>query len=115
MQIPNEAILAKILANLKKPWQKGKKLTFHEQFVCSQDRSCLGCALVFASEAKIETEAKISFRLEAKKRHDFTCFTLKVPKHEIFDRSDFPDFYTIKSLRMGDFGVKIKKNVLKNI
>jgi hypothetical protein len=36
--------------------------------------------------------------------------TLKVPKHEIFDRSDFPDFYTIKYLRVGDFGVKIKKN-----
>jgi hypothetical protein len=32
---------------------------------------------------------------------------LKVPKREIFDRSDFPDFYTIKSLRKGDFGVKI--------
>jgi hypothetical protein len=39
---------------------------------------------------------------------------LKVPKREIFDRSDFPDFYTIKSLRVGDFGVKIKKN-LQNI
>jgi hypothetical protein len=36
-------------------------------------------------------------------------FALKVPKREIFDRSDFPDFYTIKSLRVGDFGVKIKK------
>ncbi len=35
---------------------------------------------------------------------------LKVPKREIFDRSDFPEFYTIKSLRVGDFGVKIKKN-----
>jgi hypothetical protein len=34
---------------------------------------------------------------------------LKVPKREIFDRSDYPDFYTIKSLRVGDFGVKIKK------
>jgi hypothetical protein len=34
---------------------------------------------------------------------------LKVPKREIFDRSDFPDFYTMKSLRVGDFGVKIKK------
>ncbi len=34
---------------------------------------------------------------------------LKVPKREIFDRSDFPDFYTIKSLRVGDFGVKTKK------
>ncbi len=32
---------------------------------------------------------------------------LKVPKREIFDRSDFPDFYTIKSLRVGDFRVKI--------
>ncbi len=32
---------------------------------------------------------------------------LKVPKREIFDRSDFPDFYTIKSLRVVDFGVKI--------
>jgi hypothetical protein len=35
-----------------------------------------------------------------------------VPKREIFYRSDFPDFYTIKSLRVGDFGVKIK-NFLK--
>jgi hypothetical protein len=34
-----------------------------------------------------------------------------VPKREIFDRSDFPDFYTIRSLRVGDFGVKIKKNL----
>ncbi len=34
---------------------------------------------------------------------------LKVPNREIFHRSDFPDFYTIKSLRVGDFGVKIKK------
>ncbi len=40
--------------------------------------------------------------------------TLKVPKREIFDRLDFPDFYIIKSLRVGDFGVKIKK-ILKNI
>jgi hypothetical protein len=40
--------------------------------------------------------------------------TLKVPKREIFDRSDFPDFYTMKSLRVGDFGVKIKK-YFKNI
>jgi hypothetical protein len=40
--------------------------------------------------------------------------SLKVPKSKIFDRSDFPDFYTIKSLRVGDFGVKIKR-ILKNI
>ncbi len=32
---------------------------------------------------------------------------LKVPKCEIFDRSDFNDFYTITSLREGDCGVKI--------
>jgi hypothetical protein len=38
---------------------------------------------------------------------------LKVPKCEIFDRSDFPAFYTIKSLRVGDFGVEIKKFVKK--
>ena len=35
--------------------------------------------------------------------------SLKVPKCEIFDRSDFDDFYTITSLCEGDFGVKIKK------
>ncbi len=39
---------------------------------------------------------------------------LKVPNCEIFDRSDFPDFYTIKSLRVGDFRVKIK-NLFQNI
>ncbi len=44
----------------------------------------------------------------------FSWESLKVPKREIFDRSDFPDFYTMKSLRVGDFGVKIKKN-FKNI
>ncbi len=32
-----------------------------------------------------------------------------MPKREIFDDTDFPDFYTMKSLRVGDFGVKIKK------
>ncbi len=35
-----------------------------------------------------------------------------MPKCEIFDRLDFSDFYTIESLRVGDFGVKIK-NLLK--
>jgi hypothetical protein len=34
--------------------------------------------------------------------------SLKVPKCEIVDRSDFHDFYPIKSLWEGDFGVKIK-------
>ncbi len=45
---------------------------------------------------------------------DFIMANLKVPKREIFDSSDFPDFYTIESLRVGDFVVKIKKN-FKNI
>ncbi len=42
-------------------------------------------------------------------------FLLKVPKCEIFDRSDFHDFYTIRSLWEGDFGVKIKwfKKILR--
>jgi hypothetical protein len=39
---------------------------------------------------------------------------LKVPKCEIFDRSDFHDFYPIKSLWEGDFGVKTK-SLKKNI
>jgi hypothetical protein len=47
-------------------------------------------------------------------QHIYRKYWLKVPKREIFDRSDFPDFYTIKSLRVGDLGVKIKR-VLKNI
>ncbi len=42
---------------------------------------------------------------------DVPNMLLKVPKREIFDRWDFPDFYTIKSLRVGDFGVKVKKNL----
>ncbi len=32
---------------------------------------------------------------------------LKVPKCEILDRSDFHDFYSIKSLWVSDFGAKI--------
>ncbi len=53
--------------------------------------------------AVLYTGAQINFG-------DLTPY-LKVPKREIFDRSDFPDFYTIKSLRVGDFGVKIIKNL----
>ncbi len=40
-------------------------------------------------------------------------YSLKVPKRETFDRWDFPDFYIIKSLCVGNFGVKI--NFLKII
>ncbi len=32
---------------------------------------------------------------------------LKVPKCEIFDRSDFHDFYSIKPFWIGDFEAKI--------
>jgi hypothetical protein len=32
---------------------------------------------------------------------------LKVPKCEIIDRSDFPDFYTIKSSWVSDLVIKI--------
>jgi hypothetical protein len=37
-----------------------------------QDEAVVGCALTFASEAKFEIEAKNSFRLEAKKKPNFT-------------------------------------------
>jgi hypothetical protein len=37
----------------------------------------------------------------------YTQVRLKVPKREIFDRSDFPDFYTIKSSWVGDLLVNI--------
>jgi hypothetical protein len=36
-----------------------------------------------------------------------SAIALKVPKREIFDRSDFPNFYTIKSSWVGDLLVKI--------
>ncbi len=45
---------------------------------------------------------------------DFDLNILKVPKREIFDRSDFPDFYIIKSLCGGDFGAKIKNFFTNN-
>ncbi len=38
----------------------------------------------------------------------FILFPLKVPKCEIFDRSDFQDFYTIKPMWIGDFGAEIQ-------
>jgi hypothetical protein len=39
--------------------------------------------------------------------HLYRAQRLKVPKREIFDRSDSPDFYTIKSSWVGDLLVKI--------
>ncbi len=38
-----------------------------------------------------------------------------MPKGEIFDRSDFPDFYTIKSSWVGDLVVKILKGLSHEI
>jgi hypothetical protein len=38
----------------------------------------------------------------------FLSLLLKVPKFEIFDLSDFHDFYNLKSPQVGDFGVKNK-------
>jgi hypothetical protein len=61
------------------------------------------CTVVF-----VRTKHKNILLLTIKKKK-MEITTLKVPKREIFNRLDFPDFYTIKSLRVGDFGVKIKK------
>jgi hypothetical protein len=48
----------------------------------------------------------VSFILMGTVKH--TCSgMLKVPKCEIFDRSDFHDFYTIKPFWVVDFGAKI--------
>jgi hypothetical protein len=44
-------------------------------------------------------------RLQFKFAPAWSNQNLKVPKCEIFHRSDFHDFYNIKSLREGDFGV----------
>ncbi len=44
---------------------------------------------------------------KCKRRLAYNVSGLKVPKREIFDRSDFPDFYTIKSSWVGDLLVKI--------
>jgi hypothetical protein len=68
-------------------------------------RTCLEASQCLARAASTDDSPRVVARVRC---------ALKVPKREIFDRSDFPDFYTMKSLRVGDFGVKIKKN-LKNI
>ncbi len=69
-------------------------------------------------EMELLSIGKISWKVLPRtcfdRNNNYSRCVLKVPKCEIFDRSDFPDFYTIKSLRVGDFGVKIKKN-FKNI
>jgi hypothetical protein len=52
---------------LKKRMGGGVRRVKHSNMCQLQKGWGLGCALTFASEAKIEIEAKISFRLEAKK------------------------------------------------
>jgi hypothetical protein len=59
-------------------------------------------------EAIRSPESTVYHALQSMKLFSLSIF-LKVPKCEIFDRSDFSDFYTKKSRREGDFGVKIKK------
>ncbi len=58
--------------------QNGRQVHCLEETLAQE----LGCALTFASEAKFEIEAKISFRLEAKKSlisHDsLRCETPKI-------------------------------------
>jgi hypothetical protein len=67
-----------------------------------------------AKNAKITVQYSHSYELTPSRQNKKSpsvlihgAAALKVPKREIFDRSDFPDFYTIKSLREGDCGVKI--------
>jgi len=58
--------------------------------------------------------SSLYFSLSSYCQFGFLVPYLKVPKREIFDHSDFHDFYAIKSLTVSGFGVKIKI-CLKNI
>jgi hypothetical protein len=55
------------------------------------------------SSLRITSRGNIATRTENAKFY----WHLKVPKCEIFDHSDFPDFYTIKSSWISDLVVKI--------
>ncbi len=55
----------------------------------------------------MKEKGNIPARSSCYRRHSVCLNFLKVPKREIFDRSDFPDFYTIKSSWVGDLVVKI--------
>jgi hypothetical protein len=48
-----------------------------------------------------------SVHIKEQKRFFYFFFLLKLPKCEIFDRSDFHYFYTIKPFWVDDFVVKI--------
>jgi hypothetical protein len=43
----------------------------------------------------------------AHQSHSQTIPNARVPSYEIFYRSDFHDFYTIKPFWVGDFGTKV--------
>ncbi len=71
-------------------------------------RSCYSqISILQVKKSKICCFASLRYGMLICNNVNWHCCALKVPKREIFDRSDFPDFYTIKSLREGDFGVKI--------
>jgi hypothetical protein len=56
---------------------------------------------------KCQNGYELYFKGSWEKTDNYLLFCLKVPKREIFDRSDFPNFYTIKSSWVGDLLVKI--------
>jgi hypothetical protein len=56
---------------------------------------------------KIGTQSRADAYIRRKRLISKSDYNLKVPMREIFDRSDFPDFYTIKSSWIGDLLVKI--------
>jgi hypothetical protein len=58
---------------------------------------------IFARQLEIKTKNCEKYRRDGLGLSSI----LQVTKCEIFDRSDFHDFYTIKSPGEGDFGVKI--------
>ncbi len=67
---------------------------------------CTGSSRAAKAEQKSLVPARQAQRTNLERRVPIHL-SLKVPKREIFDRSDFPDFYTIKSSWVGDLLVKI--------
>ncbi len=61
---------------MRRKWQQSKNEAIGGKLLAELNFG-LGCALVFASEAKIEIEAKILFRLVAKKKAWFRLFHIE--------------------------------------
>ncbi len=61
----------------------------------------------FGPYTKQHFGTRIAFIFRTALSKSTTRITLKVPKREIFDRSDFPDFYSMKSSWVGDSLVQI--------